>query len=606
MFVPDFLRGKAEPLYEHHPRVMHGVELGLILLLLIAPGVGVGDETPIPDLAGGFVPFVEGVEPGALVALFGLLVLTRVFRRPGLFLTVGGLGFIGYWAGLYALQTAPALRIVKASFLSQVFGIRFLIPEEVFALSDALCLLVPFLLGIYCARRGFRVWKFAAGFGLGYVIPYALLPLEVIEVVPLVAGLVYFLFTALVIVRLPLQRQVLEDLFGFPLEPGRAAPAPRRLGFGTALLGHGLLVILGATSLLLAGVFVYLGNVMRVVQEGPTRVYRSPGLVDAGSVLDPLLAGNALGRSTAALETVFPEYPLLSSSTRPETLEQMWPHVNIETVEAAFAGTAPVCDALGEAASADYWSALQAGISAPVPLRRIGDAARVLAARSVFRLHQNRREEALADIDTLLRVSRLVSEGKFVNHMIATYIRGIALNVATTDYLVHRETAERLEPLATLLRQRREDVRYSFPVDDIRRHEPTMFYSAGMAAITLPGLERAYFNFYSGWVHYDQLLLAIALERYKAARGEYPKTLEALLPEFLVQLPLEPYEGKTYRYRRVDAGFEISLPGLATVPMKERRIAGLPFNPDTIRNERLVTFPGKSSTLQPEPNGQTQ
>ncbi len=605
MFVPDFLRGKAEPLYEHHPRLMHGVELGLILLLLMAPGVGVGEETPIPDFAGGFVPFVEGLAPAGLVVLFGLLVLTRVFRRPGPFLAAGGLWFIGYWGGLYALQTAPALRIVKASFLSEVFGIRFLIPEEAFALADALCLLMPFLLGIYCARRGFRVWKFSVGFSLGYVIPYALLPMEIIDVVTLVAGLLYFLFTALVIVRLPLQRRVLEDLFGFPLQPGRAAPARRRVGFGTALLGHALLLILGATSLLLAEVSVYLGGVMRVLQEGPPRAHRSPGLVDAGPVLDPLLAGDALDKSTAALETVFPEYPLLSGPTQPEALEQMWSRVNVDAVEAAFAKVAPVCDALEEAASADYWSALGAGVSTPVPLGKIGDAARVLAARSVLRLHQNRPEETLADINALLRVSRLVSEGAFLNHMMASVIRSIALDVATTAYLVYRDTPERLDSLATLLHQRRKDVRYSFPAGDIRRHEPALVSLASTGAIALTGFERAYFRFYSDWVLYDQLTLAIALERHRAARGTYPETLEVLVPEFLPQLPLEPYEGRTYRYTRMDAGFEITLPGLKAVPMKEQRMAGLPLNPDTIRNGRLETFLGKFSAPQPEPNGQT-
>ena len=43
--------------------------------------------------------------------------------------------------------------------------------------------------------------------------------------------------------------------------------------------------------------------------------------------------------------------------------------------------------------------------------------------------------------------------------------------------------------------------------------------------------------------------LAIALERYKAAKGDYPVTLDELVPAFLEEVPLDPFTGrKTLTY----------------------------------------------------------
>ena len=48
----------------------------------------------------------------------------------------------------------------------------------------------------------------------------------------------------------------------------------------------------------------------------------------------------------------------------------------------------------------------------------------------------------------------------------------------------------------------------------------------------------------------DLLRLAIALERYKSAKGEYPETLDALIPAYLDEIPLDPFTGrKTLTYK---------------------------------------------------------
>ena len=52
----------------------------------------------------------------------------------------------------------------------------------------------------------------------------------------------------------------------------------------------------------------------------------------------------------------------------------------------------------------------------------------------------------------------------------------------------------------------------------------------------------------------DQDSLACALERYRAANGGYPETLEALVPQFASKLPHDLFDGRPLRYRRTDDG----------------------------------------------------
>ena len=47
----------------------------------------------------------------------------------------------------------------------------------------------------------------------------------------------------------------------------------------------------------------------------------------------------------------------------------------------------------------------------------------------------------------------------------------------------------------------------------------------------------------------NQALLACALERYRLANGQFPKTLEALTPQFIESIPTDPISGKPMIYR---------------------------------------------------------
>jgi type II secretory pathway pseudopilin PulG len=52
-------------------------------------------------------------------------------------------------------------------------------------------------------------------------------------------------------------------------------------------------------------------------------------------------------------------------------------------------------------------------------------------------------------------------------------------------------------------------------------------------------------------------IAALALERYRLAHNRWPGSLEKLVPEFLHQVPLDPYDRKPLRYQRLDDGVAI-------------------------------------------------
>jgi hypothetical protein len=53
-------------------------------------------------------------------------------------------------------------------------------------------------------------------------------------------------------------------------------------------------------------------------------------------------------------------------------------------------------------------------------------------------------------------------------------------------------------------------------------------------------------------------LTALAVERYRLAnKGTLPQNLEALVPRFLPEVPLDPYDGQALRYRRAGKGYVI-------------------------------------------------
>jgi hypothetical protein len=50
---------------------------------------------------------------------------------------------------------------------------------------------------------------------------------------------------------------------------------------------------------------------------------------------------------------------------------------------------------------------------------------------------------------------------------------------------------------------------------------------------------------------------ALAIERYRLATGKAPERLEELVPQYLKEVPTDPFDGKPIRYKRMDPGYRL-------------------------------------------------
>ncbi len=74
------------------------------------------------------------------------------------------------------------------------------------------------------------------------------------------------------------------------------------------------------------------------------------------------------------------------------------------------------------------------------------------------------------------------------------------------------------------------------------------------ARLLLPGLNKTWKKFVWAQSFTDMARIAIALERYRLAHGNFPETLDALSPQFMEKIPHDIIGGKPLKYRRTDDG----------------------------------------------------
>jgi hypothetical protein len=55
--------------------------------------------------------------------------------------------------------------------------------------------------------------------------------------------------------------------------------------------------------------------------------------------------------------------------------------------------------------------------------------------------------------------------------------------------------------------------------------------------------------------HLELAKTALAIERYRLAGGKVPERLEELVPQYLQEVPRDPFDGNPLRYRRTDPGY---------------------------------------------------
>src|SRR5208282_901758 len=70
----------------------------------------------------------------------------------------------------------------------------------------------------------------------------------------------------------------------------------------------------------------------------------------------------------------------------------------------------------------------------------------------------------------------------------------------------------------------------------------------------LPGIGAVVKKFAYAQSSVDLARVAIALERYRLAHGEFPESLDALAPQFIAKLPHDIINGQPLHYRRTGDG----------------------------------------------------
>jgi len=78
-----------------------------------------------------------------------------------------------------------------------------------------------------------------------------------------------------------------------------------------------------------------------------------------------------------------------------------------------------------------------------------------------------------------------------------------------------------------------------------------------LAAIALPDLS----NYLGRAMWYDALRglsdVALAATAYKGANGDYPTTLEELVPNYLTKIPLDPFDGEPLKFKLLNGGLDL-------------------------------------------------
>ncbi|MDB6018510.1 MAG: hypothetical protein JWR19_2999 [Pedosphaera sp.] len=80
------------------------------------------------------------------------------------------------------------------------------------------------------------------------------------------------------------------------------------------------------------------------------------------------------------------------------------------------------------------------------------------------------------------------------------------------------------------------------------------FHHQVFSALLLPALANIVQKTARTQTAADETVLACALERYRLAHGQFPETLDALMPQFISQLPHDVINGQSYHYRLTSDG----------------------------------------------------
>ncbi|MEM9415798.1 MAG: hypothetical protein AAGA29_10025 [Planctomycetota bacterium] len=91
----------------------------------------------------------------------------------------------------------------------------------------------------------------------------------------------------------------------------------------------------------------------------------------------------------------------------------------------------------------------------------------------------------------------------------------------------------------------------------LTRNRYTDLHTSLFMNVMLPALGAARNTEVRNATHEQVVFVALQCERYRLATGDIPASLEALVPDYLDETPLDPIDGEPLRYRTTDAGFVV-------------------------------------------------
>ena len=126
-------------------------------------------------------------------------------------------------------------------------------------------------------------------------------------------------------------------------------------------------------------------------------------------------------------------------------------------------------------------------------------------------------------------------------------------------------TKKRISPSQLALRTREVD-------QELESGSSKIIHHRIMAKMQLPAIEKFVGKATQAQTIANQAAVACALERYRLANGQFPDTLDALVPRFISQLPHDVINGEPYKYRRSADGQFV----LYSVGWNEKDDGGIP------------------------------
>lgn len=180
------------------------------------------------------------------------------------------------------------------------------------------------------------------------------------------------------------------------------------------------------------------------------------------------------------------------------------------------------------------------------PLVGMREAARWYASRARVRALDGDWRGSLDDIQLIFRFSSMETDDGLILPMVVAAIRGIGSRAGGIYWQAFHDNPEAMEAFEAMLDRHAVGNLRPFPIDTLRRRE------AGFRPIVLFAdllvYERGILIYHREMGNYELLRLVAALERHRRVQGTYPKSLDELVPDYLPNAPVDPFEGKPWYY----------------------------------------------------------